>query len=86
MSIFLLQKLSHVCSRGHRDLMAGIEGLGKASHVLGHDSAKDLVPCRQEERCSRRVVSLIQLPVLRCFQDRAGIDATHGNLQNKTAG
>lgn len=32
--------------------MAGVEGLGKAGHVLGHDRAEDLVPCCQEERCS----------------------------------
>lgn len=43
----------HVCLRGHRDLMAGVEGLGEASHVLGHDGAEDLVPCRQEKRCGR---------------------------------
>lgn len=37
--------------------MAGVEGLGEASHVLGHDSTKDLVPCRQEERCSRPLLA-----------------------------
>lgn len=33
--------------------MARVEGLGEAGHVLGHEGAKDLMPCRQEESCGR---------------------------------
>lgn len=61
--------------------MAGVEGLGEASHVLGHDGAEDLVPCRQEESCGRDPMSTITRFVSGAFVRIAVI--AYGSLQTK---
>lgn len=43
--------------------MSRVENLGEASHELGHDRGKDLVPCCKEQRCGGRTSSVIGRPV-----------------------
>lgn len=46
---------SRISARGHGNLVTRVEDVGEASQNLGHGGGEHHVPCREEQRCGRRV-------------------------------